>query len=45
MVNGRGDPQPDVARIELSSRNFVPRGPRPFVLPARMIDRYGSIRP
>ncbi len=37
--------RPDAARIELASRAFVLYGPQPFVLPVRVIDRDGSMRP
>lgn len=36
---------PDAARIELASRDFVLYGHAPFVLPVRVIDRDGSVRP
>lgn len=37
--------RPDVARIELASRDFVLYGNEPFELAVRVIDRFGSIRP
>lgn len=37
--------RPDVARIELASRDFVLYGHEPFELPVRVIDRDGSVRP
>ncbi|MHB1096233.1 MAG: hypothetical protein ACYC3F_08660 [Gemmatimonadaceae bacterium] len=37
--------RPDVARIELTARDFELYGREPFELPVRVIDRDGSIRP
>lgn len=37
--------RPDVARIELASHDFVLYGDEPFVLPVRMLDRDGKVRP
>ncbi len=36
---------PDAARIELAKRDFMLYGHEPFVLPVRVINRDGSVRP